>query len=121
MQARRRLLLASGLAGLTAALSGAWVRAQTSEQVIRISSRKFAFDPEHITLKLGVPVILEFVGTDVLMGFSSPDLALNSDMVPDKPARLHFVPRKTGTFPFFCDIFCGDDHEIMGGSITVVA
>jgi cytochrome c oxidase subunit 2 len=31
------------------------------------------------------------------------------------------TPAKAGDFGFFCDVFCGDDHELMGGVLHVVA
>jgi cytochrome c oxidase subunit 2 len=34
--------------------------------------------------------------------------------------KVRFVPDKTGTFRFFCDVFCGDGHEDMSGSIKVI-
>jgi len=34
---------------------------------------------------------------------------------------LRFTPDKVGTFTFLCDIFCGDGHEGMSGTMKVVA
>jgi cytochrome c oxidase subunit 2 len=98
----------------------AHVAAQPEEQVIKITAKKFDYTPNHITLKKGVPVVLEFTSADVLMGFNAPDLGVRTDIVPGKVARVRIVPEKTGTFTFFCDIFCGSGHEDMTGTITVV-
>jgi cytochrome c oxidase subunit 2 len=98
----------------------AHVAAQPAEQVIKITAKKFDYTPNHITLKKGVPVILEFTTEDVLMGFSVTDLGVRADIVPGKVTRLRIVPDKAGTFNFFCDIFCGSGHEDMTGTITVV-
>ena len=106
------------LIGLSAGT--AHVAAQPEEQVIRIAAKKFDYTPNHITLKKGVPIVLEFTSTDVLMGFSAPDLGVRGDIIPGKLARVRIVPGKTGTFTFFCDIFCGSGHEDMTGSITVM-
>ena len=47
-------------------------------------------------------------------------LPVGSDtIIPGVPARVRFTPEKSGTFPFLCDIFCGDGHESMSGTIVV--
>jgi cytochrome c oxidase subunit 2 len=94
--------------------------AAPKEKVIRIVSKRFNYAPGNITLKKGTPVILEFVAQDVVMGFNLPDFNLRSDMVPGKVTRVRFVPDKTGTFAFLCDIFCGSGHEEMNGRLTVI-
>jgi cytochrome c oxidase subunit 2 len=91
-----------------------------SEQVIKVSSRRFAFSPNVITLKKGVPVVLEFTSDDVLMGFNSPDFESRVDIVPGQVSRVHLNPDKIGTFTFLCDVFCGSGHENMNGVIKVV-
>ena len=116
--------LASRLAAaaLTGALvaTGAYVIAQPTERVIRVSTKKFEFSPDHLTLKKGEPVILEFVADDVVMGWNLTDFGLRADIIPGKTTRMRFVPDRTGEFTFFCDIFCGTGHEDMSGSIKVV-
>ena len=122
MQATRRrltlalagLLLGAGTIGLPAA-------AQPEEKVIKILARKFTYSPNKLTLKKGVPVVLELTTADVLMGFSVPDFDIRADIIPGKVVRVRLVPDKVGTFAFLCDIFCGTGHETMNGTITVVA
>ena len=70
-------------------------------------------------LAKGAPVVLEFHNDSVMMGFSAPELGLRTDIPPGKITRLRLVPDKTGTFEFFCDIFCGSGHEEMTGTIIV--
>ncbi len=70
---------------------------------------------------VGVPVVLEFVTADVVMGFNAPDFNVRADIIPGQVARVRLVPDKTGTFVFLCDIFCGDGHEGMSGQIHVAA
>lgn len=94
--------------------------AAETEQVIKVNAHKFEFAPNNITLKRGVPVILEFTSSDVIMGFNAPDLKSRTVIVPGGVTRVRIVPDKEGVFVFFCDIFCGDGHENMTGTITVV-
>jgi cytochrome c oxidase subunit 2 len=113
---RRRLLLAAALAPFAAAVAGS---ARSQERVVRITSRKFTFDPGEVTLKAGEPVVLELTTEDVHMGFKAVDLGLRADILPGRVTRLRLTPEKAGSFPFFCDVFCGDDHELMSGTLIV--
>jgi cytochrome c oxidase subunit 2 len=120
MKLERRRLLAAGIVTAAGAVFGAGF-AQAKDRVIRVTARKFAFLPREIRLKKGVPVVLEFVTADVVMGFNAPDFNVRSDIIPGKVSRLRLVPDKTGTFVFLCDVFCGEGHEGMSGQIHVDA
>ena len=93
--------------------------ADESEQVIKITAKRYEYNPSTITVKKGIPVVLEFTSLDRLHGFNCPALGIRTDIVPGKINTLRFVPQKTGTFPFHCDIFCGSGHEGMTGTIVV--
>jgi len=108
------LLLGAATIGLRAA-------AQPGEQVVKILARRFTYTPNKLSLKRGVPVVLELTSADVLMGFNAPDFDVRADIIPGQTARVRLVPDKAGTFTFLCDIFCGSGHETMSGTITVVA
>jgi cytochrome c oxidase subunit II len=114
---RRRALAAAAL--IAGAAMGAGVLAQGSERVIKIVARKFVFLPGELHLKKGEPVTLEFTAVEVVMGFNAPDFKVRVDIIPGQVARLTFTPDKTGTFTFLCDIFCGDGHESMSGTMIV--
>ena len=96
--------------------------AQSAEpELIRIEARKFSFNPERITLRVGVPVVLELTAPEVAMGFDAPGLKLNAEIPQGKPVRLAFTPDRPGEFEFACDVFCGSGHEEMSGVIQVLA
>jgi cytochrome c oxidase subunit 2 len=122
MDRKRRGLLAACAGTALAGFSfGTYVLAQAPEQVIHITARKFVFLPGEITLKQGVPVVLEFESADVVMGFNLPDFKLRADIIPGQFSRVRLTPQKLGSFDFVCDIFCGDGHEGMSGKLHVVA
>lgn len=99
-------------------VSVAW--SQTAgDQVIRITAKRFEYSPREITVKKGIPVVLEFTSLDRLHGFNCPGLSIRADIPPKKTTVLRFVPEKAGTFPFHCDVFCGSGHEGMTGTIIV--
>lgn len=89
-------------------------------QVIKITAKKFEYNPREITLKKGVPVTLELTSLDRLHGFNCPDLGIRGDINPGAVTRISFTPQKTGNFTFFCDNFCGEGHEGMNGTFKVV-
>jgi cytochrome c oxidase subunit 2 len=118
-----KAMLAVVAAALGLGSVGAYVAAESAqpkEKVIKITAKRFNYTPAEVTLKKGVPVILEFRTLDVMMGFNLPDFNVRADIVPGKTTRLRLVPDKTGTFIFLCDIFCGSGHEEMNGRLTVV-
>lgn len=89
------------------------------EQVIKITAKKFEYNPNVIKVKKGVPVVMELTSLDRLHGFNCPELGIRSDINPGKTATVRFTPKQKGTFTFFCDVFCGAGHEEMNGKIIV--
>lgn len=92
----------------------------TGPTIVKITAKKFEFTPSAITVKKGIPVILQLSSEDRTHGFSSPGLNLRADIAPGKPSEVKFTPEKAGEFNFFCDVFCGSGHDSMEGKITVV-
>ena len=97
---------------------GHFIAAQ-DKQVIKITAKRYEYSPKEITLKKGVPAVLEFTSLDRLHGFNCPGLKLRIDISPGKVNTLSVTPDKAGTFPFHCDNFCGSGHEGMKGTIIV--
>lgn len=106
---------ALGLAGYTAVAS-----AQTEEQHIKMTVKRFEYSQKEIHVKKGIPVVVEIVSLDVPHGFSVPDFHARAEVVmPGKPTFIRFTPDKTGEFLFVCDVFCGSGHESLEGSLFV--
>ena len=116
---KTRLLICAVMTAFILLSLGGYVLAAENEQVIKITAKMFEYSPKDITVKKGVPVVLEFTSLDRLHGFNCPGLGIRTDIFPGKVNRLRFVPDKVGTFPFHCDNFCGSGHEGMIGTITV--
>jgi cytochrome c oxidase subunit 2 len=118
-----RAVRIAAAAVLTVGVIGSYVAARAAEppaKVIKIVAKRFDYTPGQLVLKKGEPVIFELTTRDVLMGFNLPDFNLRADMVPEKVTRVRFVPDRTGTFTFLCDVFCGEGHERMQGTLTVI-
>jgi len=106
--------------GVASLVTYAVAQAAPRAKVIKVVAKRFDYGPSHLTLKKGVPVVLELTTRDVFMGFNLPDFNVRADIVPEKVTLVTFVPDKAGTFTFLCDVFCGTGHEQMQGTITVV-
>ena len=93
---------------------------RNDEQVVRISASNFEFNPNEIVVKKGVPVVLELISKDRHHGFKLAAFHLRADIKPGVVEKVRFVPDKIGTFTFICDVFCGDGHVDMSGTLRVV-
>ena len=113
------VLLAAGT--LAAAGCGRGKAGEAAESdVIHISAKKFAFEPDKITLKRGKTATLELKSLDRKHGFLIPDLKIRADVPAGGSVRVTLTPDNTGSFPFRCDLFCGSGHDSMTGVIEVV-
>jgi cytochrome c oxidase subunit 2 len=110
---------AGSLVGLLSARSAAQDQ-RREEQIIHISASSFEFKPSEISVKKGVPVTLEIVSQDHHHGFRLSEFHLRADIQPGVTEKIRFVPDKLGKFSFLCDVFCGEGHEEMSGTLTVV-
>ena len=120
VKSRQKRFLVIGVLLLIAAAFGAATLAVAAEQVIKITAKKFEYNPQEITLKKGEPLVLEFISLDRLHGFNCSGLGVRADIKPGKAAKVRLTPQKVGDFEFHCDNFCGSGHADMKGMIHVV-
>ena len=120
---RKKRALITGALLTSALLSGLVIyikaNALPAERVIHITAKKFEFSPDSITLKKGEPVVFEISSEDRKHGFNLRAFGIRSDVLPGKVSRVRFTPDKTGKFTFSCDVFCGEGHEEMTGTVVV--
>ena len=83
--------LAFGCLFLAGMAGTAMTGAAPAPQVIKMSVKKFEYSVREITIKKGTPVVIEITSED----------------------RVH------GTFEYLCDIFCGEGHEDVTGTLIV--
>jgi cytochrome c oxidase subunit 2 len=114
----RRLFIAL-LVGGSAAEGAVFVAKAAAPGEIAIQASKFEFTPDMVKAKRGRPVTFVLTSIDRLHGFKMPAFGIRTDILPDKETRVTFTPDKAGSFAFFCDIFCGDGHEDMAGTLVV--
>jgi cytochrome c oxidase subunit 2 len=123
MHRKKRVLIAGALFMSATIMSvlALYVRANAlpAEREIHITAKKFEFAPDTITLKKGEPVVLVVSSQDRKHGFNLRAFGIRADVNPGGTARIRFAPNKTGKFTFSCDVFCGEGHEDMTGTIVV--
>jgi len=89
-------------------------------QVIHMRAHMFAYAPDEIVVKKGVPVTLELMSIDRVHGFNLPAFHVRATIEPWVSTTITFTPDKVGRFIFACDHFCGDGHDDMSGLLVVV-
>jgi cytochrome c oxidase subunit II len=82
---------------------------------IEITARRFAYEPDAITLKKGESVVLVLKSADVKHGLRIHELGLDLKASQGKPDEVLFTPQKVGAFVGHCSVFCGAKH----GSMTI--
>ena len=126
----RTLLIATAAGMIAAAATAGVVLSQTppsggpsvgpnGERVVRITAKRFTYEPSEVTLVRGQPVILELVSLDRTHGFRQPQLNIRTEIPEGSSTRVRIVPDQAGRFFFACDVFCGSGHEEMEGDIVV--
>ena len=112
--------MAAAAGMLAAAATAGVVRSQApSERVVRITAKRFTYEPAIVTLVRGEPVILELISLDRSHGFRVPGLNLRAEIPENGSVRVRVVPERAGQFFFACDVFCGSGHDEMEGDIIV--
>ena len=74
-----------------------------------------------IAVSKGDTVVLKLRSSDVTHGFSLKafDIYIADGIEPGKTVFVSFKADKTGTFLFKCNVFCGDIHQHMTGTLLV--
>jgi cytochrome c oxidase subunit 2 len=88
-------------------------------KIVQIVAHRFAFEPNRITLKKGVPVTLQLTSQDVKHGFYIRGLKVDAEIEPGKTTEVTITPDKAGTFPTICDHLCGLGHKNMNMTVVV--
>jgi cytochrome c oxidase subunit II len=69
---------------------------------------------------VGRNVRLVLASEDVIHDFFVPAFRVKMDVVPGHYNTMWFRPTKPGRYHFFCSQYCGTNHSVMGGWVTVM-
>ncbi len=114
-------LLLGSAAGGSVAAAVRLLAAEPATNEVSITAMKFNYTPDTVKAKVGVPLTFVLTSLDRVHGFKMPEFGIRTDIIPDQETRVTVTPTQPGQFAFFCDVFCGDGHEEMGGTLIVEA
>ena len=103
---------------VSAALAQAFGPGASAVQ-IKMTAKKYEFDPSVINVKKGDDVKLVITALDHDHGFKLEAFKINQRLKKGAPTTLEFTADKVGTFPFECSHFCGVGHGKMKGKLVV--
>ena len=72
----------------------------------------------HVPAGRNVRLIL--ASEDVIHDFSIPAFRVKMDVMPGHYNTMWFRPTKPGRYHLFCSQYCGTNHAVMGGWVTVM-
>ena len=72
-------------------------------------------------LPSGQDVVLRMISQDVIHALYIPALRIQMDVLPDRYTTMWFKADKPGTYHLFCSEYCGTDHSVMGGLLTIMS
>jgi len=90
-----------------------------STEHIKVTMKKYSFDPAVIKVKSGDTVELEVSAADVQHGFSVPKLGIKQAVQPGKPATITFKAPDKGEYQVECSVICGPHHDDMQARLVV--
>lgn len=90
-------------------------------ELLAIQPSNGNWQPSEIHLQKGRPVRLRIRNVETVShGFALPDFGIGIAEI--KPGEVHiveFTPDRTGTFPFYCTVWCSPEHLAMAGRLIV--
>jgi cytochrome c oxidase subunit 2 len=112
-----------GLAALALVVGAATViggqEASPAANEMKVTARKYGFDPSQIHVKKGDHVKLVITAVDHDHGFRLDAYHIDQVLKKGEAAMVEFTADQTGTFPFECSHFCGLGHKRMKGELVV--
>ena len=92
---------------------------QPAIQEIKITARRYDFDPKTITVRKGEPVKITITAEDVDHGFEIKEFDIKVRIKAKESQTVEFTPDRVGRFQFRCSVFCGEGHRGMNGRLIV--
>jgi cytochrome c oxidase subunit 2 len=68
----------------------------------------------------GRPIQLTMISQDVFHSFSIPDFRVKREVIPGRYSTVWFEATTPGTYHIFCTQYCGTNHSVMIGEVTVL-
>jgi cytochrome c oxidase subunit 2 len=69
----------------------------------------------------GQPIQLTMISQDVFHSFSIPEFRIKREVIPGRYSTVWFQATTPGEYHLFCTQYCGTNHSVMIGTITVLS
>jgi cytochrome c oxidase subunit II len=114
-----RFRMGVGVLVLAASVSLSAPGQQASPVEIKVTAKRYEFDPGQIRVKKGDHVKLIITAADHDHGFKLDAFHIDQKVKKGETAAVEFIADQAGTFPFACSKFCGMGHKGMKGELVV--
>ena len=104
------------LGGLLRAQQGA---SESEVREIRMTARKYHFDPKEIRVREGERVRLLITALDRKHGIRIKEFGVKVVLEKGKETVVEFVAERAGEYKFKCSVRCGWRHGSMKGKLIV--
>ena len=104
------------LSGLLPAQQGA---SETQVREIRMTAKKYRFDPKEIRVREGERVRLLITALDRKHGIRIKEFGVKTVLEKGKETVVEFVAERAGEYKFKCSVRCGWRHGSMKGKLIV--
>ncbi len=68
----------------------------------------------------GEPIVINMISQDVIHSLYLPALRIQMETLPGRYTQFWFNADRPGTYRLLCSEFCGTDHSVMGGLLTIM-
>jgi len=92
---------------------------EPQSRVINVQMKRFEFDPGTIEVNKGDTVTLNLTAVDVAHGLSIAQYGVNVKAGVGETVSVTFVADKAGSFEMRCNVYCGEGHVDMKGTLLV--
>lgn len=101
------------------ALAGQDESSQPVVREIRMTVRKYEYQPNVVRVKQGERLRILLTALDRKHGFQIKELGIKTDVEKGKETVVEFVAAQSGEFQFKCSVFCGLGHGRVKGRLIV--
>lgn len=93
---------------------------QAEIKEVTISLHNWELKQQGSQINKGDKVRLRVKGVSGLHGIMIPELQLSTGIIgPGQEEILEFEATQSGTFDYYCSVYCGEEHARMTGRLTI--
>ena len=74
----------------------------------------------NLTVPVDTAIKMTMTSEDVIHSFFVPAFRVKQDVLPGRYTTVWFEATQIGVFRMFCAEYCGSEHSLMGGTVTVL-